>query len=222
MLPGKTTHDAGDTRREKIGMSFRIEKKIVLKKSRLADAISYLKSIDAEYIYQKRPIFSYYFDNEKISMFTDSEEGILPRKKIRIRVYSISGDFNSGGTLETKISSIEGRFKKSENLDKEGVEKIFDDGIFDQMYGFCQRVLQVRYMREYFQTKTARVTLDTDIEYSLAGATDWVPDPEISMEIKAGWLSSDDQLSKEFPFMQGRFSKYARGCAFSQLKSPWP
>ena len=42
-------------------------------------------------------------------MYRDSVEGSVPRKKIRIRNYPNTDDKNY--YLETKISSIEGRFK---------------------------------------------------------------------------------------------------------------
>ena len=48
-------------------------------------------------------------------MYLDSEDGCLPRKKIRIRFYP---NQNSGFNLETKISSVEGRFKSSKKIDK--------------------------------------------------------------------------------------------------------
>ena len=38
-------------------------------------------------IYKKRKILSLYFDNKNLSMYEDSEEGSLPRYKIRLRNY---------------------------------------------------------------------------------------------------------------------------------------
>ena len=38
-------------------------------------------------IFKERKISSLYFDNKNYDMFLDSEEGVLPRKKIRIRNY---------------------------------------------------------------------------------------------------------------------------------------
>ena len=36
-------------------------------------------------LYPKRKIYSQYFDTFDYKMFHDSEEGVLPRKKIRVR-----------------------------------------------------------------------------------------------------------------------------------------
>ena len=47
--------------------------------------------------------------NKNFDLFRDSEEGLLPRKKIRIRNYPNSEDKKN--YLEIKYSSVEGRFK---------------------------------------------------------------------------------------------------------------
>ena len=49
-------------------------------------------------------------------MFLDSEEGCVPRKKIRIRSYPMADKKTKN--LEIKISSIEGRFKKQLNINE--------------------------------------------------------------------------------------------------------
>ena len=64
----------------------------------------------------KRKIESIYFDNKIKTSFKDSEEGVVPRKKIRIRNYPATKKIN---LLEKKISSIEGRFKTSESINDE-------------------------------------------------------------------------------------------------------
>ena len=55
-----------------------------------------------------RQVNSIYFDTPKLDFYTASEEGILPRKKIRIRWYN---ENTNKVFKETKISSIEGRYK---------------------------------------------------------------------------------------------------------------
>ena len=47
-------------------------------------------------------------------MYHNSVEGVLPRKKIRIRFYPENQDNNF--YLEKKISSIEGRYKTKEKM----------------------------------------------------------------------------------------------------------
>ena len=67
-------------------------------------------------IYEPRKIHSLYFDNLNYEMYSDSLEGLTPRKKIRVRNYPDTKDQNL--YLEIKISSVEGRFKTREILDQ--------------------------------------------------------------------------------------------------------
>ena len=60
-----------------------------------------------------RIVSSTYFDNDKLSMFHHSEEGIVPRKKLRLRSYSKNAHETTDTLLEKKITSPEGRFKVS-------------------------------------------------------------------------------------------------------------
>ena len=68
-------------------MSFRLEEKIKLHISDLNKVRSHLQFINAKELYPKRKISSIYFDNKFFEMYRDSEEGCVPRKKVRIRHY---------------------------------------------------------------------------------------------------------------------------------------
>ena len=92
-------------------MSFRSETKFRLSYGDKYLLKSNLLSLGMKQLYPSRLINSQYFDTEKLQMFFDSEEGIVPRKKIRVRWYHEKHEKN----LETKISSIEGRFKIKKN-----------------------------------------------------------------------------------------------------------
>ena len=65
-------------------------------------------------------------------MFEESEEGVLPRKKIRVRWYN---DQKERLSLEEKTSSIEGRFKKTTSISKEKYEQYVKNGILNNVYG---------------------------------------------------------------------------------------
>jgi hypothetical protein len=75
-------------------------------------------------------------------------------------------------------------------------------------------VLEVSYLREYFQVKDVRLTIDTSITYRssepLRVGRFVVPDENIAVEVKAKNETSLDYLGNEFPFPRIRFSKYAR------------
>ena len=53
-------------------------------------------------LYPKRVINSCYFDSHDLRCFYDSDEGVLPRKKIRLRWYENKKKI----TKEIKVSSI--------------------------------------------------------------------------------------------------------------------
>ena len=84
-------------------MSYRIEEKIPMT---LNDAINFISNLEKDglkMLHPKRIISSDYYDSADFNLFRDSEEGLLPRKKIRIRHYPLSK--LSEYSLEVKISS---------------------------------------------------------------------------------------------------------------------
>ena len=93
-------------------MSFRNEKKFRLSYGDSYHLKSNLISLGMKKMYPDRKINSEYFDTKHLKMFSDSEEGILPRKKIRLRWYNDKLVKN----LEIKVSSNEGRYKKSKRF----------------------------------------------------------------------------------------------------------
>ena len=91
-------------------MSFRIEKKIILNKQKTFKFKDWLRQNNIKNIYTDRQVYSIYFDNKINQSFYESEEGVVPRKKIRLRYY---GNNKDKILLEKKISSAEGRFKET-------------------------------------------------------------------------------------------------------------
>ena len=68
-------------------MSFRIEKKLFIKKEQLIEFKKFLFKKNIKQIYKPRVVESIYFDNCDKKVYFDSLEGLSPRKKIRIRYY---------------------------------------------------------------------------------------------------------------------------------------
>ena len=92
-------------------MSFRFEEKYLTETKNKSYLMKYLDQFKFSKLYPKRTISSVYFDNFRKEMFLNSEEGLVPRKKLRIRKYpELNKDHYF---LETKINSIEGKFKTS-------------------------------------------------------------------------------------------------------------
>ncbi len=141
-------------------MSFRIEDKYLVKKEDKIEILSFIKNDGFEEKYKKRNITSIYFDNKFLSMFEDSEEGVTPRKKIRLRFYENNKeDLN----FEEKINSQEGKYKISNKLSLNKMNFYINNGYYDSSYGNCYPILIVNYDRFYFQKNNYRITLDFNI-----------------------------------------------------------
>ncbi len=193
-----------------IDMSFRKEKKFKLSYSDAALMQKNLIRRGMLELHPLRKVNSCYFDNEMMTLFLDSEEGVLPRKKVRIRWYNNLLNFKK----ETKISSIEGRYKYSENVYKiRDKSDIYKTKFFDPTYGKLSPKLIISYERRYFSLDKIRITMDTNIYYRhfLSKFKRIIADQESVMEIKTPNECSDDYIEKIIPYSSSRFSKYSRG-----------
>lgn len=195
-------------------MSFRKEKKF---RVTIAESLSFknhLLSQGMTPIHKKRKINSVYFDNYYFQMFNDSEEGVLPRKKVRLRWYNNEKNFS----LETKISSVEGRFKTvcaQEHIKTEN--DIDTEKYTDLQYGVIKPVLSLSYERSYYNYKSMRITFDENIQYksNKLNTKRVYKDPERVIEVKVSVLVPDDYIEKYIPYATSRFSKYSRGLLLS-------
>ena len=185
-------------------MSFRIENKYQLSTPKLYELFIFLQDSSAKEMYPTRLIKSIYFDNQNFSAYRESIEGVVPRKKIRIRNYpNTSANFN----LEIKINSIDGKFKTTKN-DIDFIN-ILKNGYHDCNYGLCHPVVEVSYFRKYFSIFNLRVTLDTSISYKQYKKKKLIPYDDISiMEIKSDNLDNLNFIDTKIPFTKTRFSKY--------------
>ena len=85
----------------------RIEQKLEIKKNHYLDLLRWIHHKGGKPLYPERKICSRYFDNNNMQMYFDTVEGIIPRKKIRIRTYG-SDNFNSTNNqyfLEIKMTT---------------------------------------------------------------------------------------------------------------------
>ena len=190
-------------------MSFRIEKKLFIKKENFFEFKKKLVDKGAKKIFKDRRVSSLYFDNLKKEMFNDSLEGLTPRKKIRVRNYP--NDLARQLLFETKISSVEGRFKTNRLIKEEDFKNLKKNGIFDYKYGICKPVLNVNYIREYFKKDDVRITLDSNIFYRLHNTGFIKKDLQIIVELKTSINKNLDELFEIYPYQEIRFSKYCNG-----------
>ena len=145
-------------------MSFRKEEKLHIHESQLLNLLNWLYKNDGYKLYDTRIVSSTYFDNVNMQMFKDSEEGSVPRKKIRIRSYTRKEHKINQSALEVKTSSVEGRYKTTDkNFD---LRKTMTIGFFDKDYGICKPRVRVTYKRDYYKIHNVRLTIDRYIEYT--------------------------------------------------------
>ena len=187
-------------------MSYRIEEKLSIDSNRIIDFKSFLANKTVKPIYQPRRIQSLYFDNQNYEMYTDSIEGLTPRKKIRVRNYPNTQDAKM--YLEVKISSVEGRFKTRKVINKNKFDYLKTKGILDSQYGLCKPCLYVTYDREYFIIDDVRISIDNNISYKLYLENIYQRDDSSIVEIKTSIRKNLDKLTADFPFQRNRFSKY--------------
>lgn len=188
-------------------MSFRKERKFRLTSSGAKEFRAMLSNKGMTLLYPNRRISSQYFDTPDLQAYRDSEEGVLPRFKIRVRWYN---DDQNHLTLERKVSSIEGRFKTVKPIEKAEFKKMNSAGSFDRDYGRTLPSVEISYERSYFQYEKLRITFDTNIKYRFARSARRYSDFEEVVEIKAPINVSDDFLEQIVRVPASRFSKYAR------------
>lgn len=187
-------------------MSFRIEEKLYIRYENLLDFKNFLYKNSAKNLYEPRKIKSLYYDNLNLEMYTDSIEGNVPRKKIRIRNYPDNNDEKY--YLEIKNSSVEGRYKTRKIINEKEVSNLKKNGIFDNQYGSCFPTFIVSYNREYISYKGVRLSIDQNIKYESFKNNSYIKDNKIIVEVKTSIEQDMDFLVKTFPFQRIRFSKY--------------
>ena len=190
-------------------MSFRIEEKLLIDSRQIIDFENFLLKKEAKELFPPRKIKSLYFENSNEEMYKDSLEGIVPRKKIRVRNYPNSNDLSF--YLEIKISSVEGRYKTRKLMNKNEFEKIKKLGIYDKQYGTCRPVIYVTYNRNYYKLNDIRICVDKNIEYTLFSGKKLYSENNTIVELKTAINKDSDDLIEIFPFKRTRFSKYCEG-----------
>jgi len=193
-------------------MSFRKEEKLHIHKSQLYNLLNWIYENDGYKLYDTRIVSSTYFDNDDMQMFAESEEGVVPRKKIRIRSYTRQEHKIDQSALEVKTSTVEGRYKTTDK--NFNLKKIMTIGLFDKDYGICKPRVRITYKRDYYKIHNVRLTIDRYIEYIKLNSKEkgvyTKYDPDIIVEIKAEDFVPIEYLFKMFHFDRIRFSKYTR------------
>ena len=197
----------------------RIEKKYPFSGHEHFDIQAFLTRSGFNLANQSRFVTSLYFDFPSLSLFTDSEEGLTPRYKTRLRWYG--QEFLK---LETGIFEI----KRTLSNKREKISLPVSSGSSSKFYewqkiktGELRPILFVRYFRHYYSDADSnRATVDVDIRYSLfrplCGREIYQPifvarDSNSVMELKLSNLATSITLLDNVPLTTTRFSKYCQG-----------
>ena len=162
--------------------------------------------------YKSRIINSYYFDTVFLKDFVDSEEGTVPRKKLRFRWYG-KKQLNIGN-FEIKITEDIVRKKekiKIENFDLEikNILKKFKINYYP--------IIKVSYNRDYFKSNLSNLDMnyDTNIVYEKLNKnyeiSSKIYDTNNIFEVKDNLNISPDNFLKHINHKRTRFSKYSEG-----------
>tara|TARA_Y100000992_G_scaffold302000_1_gene274512 strand:+ start:1788 stop:2396 length:609 start_codon:yes stop_codon:yes gene_type:complete len=168
--------------------------------------------------FPKRKIFSIYFDTDNFKDFYDSEEGTVPRKKIRFRTYDMI-EINKNkfieGQIEIKNTLPETRKKKIIKV-KNKLQNIYSL-IGDFFNKPRHPKIIVSYERCYFiNNDNDRFTLDQNIKYQLYNNSHkfnpLYNEENNILEFKSEKTIYNDNTT--FDFLEAykvRFSKYCEG-----------
>jgi SPX domain protein involved in polyphosphate accumulation len=193
-------------------MGFRLEDKIKFHISDYLKIKNEIRKNNGKILHPKRLVSSLYFDNKNLDMFIDSEEGNVPRKKIRYRSYPEENKNNF--YFEKKINSAEAKYKKSSEKNTENFEQDIKNGILEPGYGLIEVKIKVSYYREYYLVDGTRLTLDYHINYSSPDGYNSKNDREsLILEVKSSdkIIEVQNKFLNTIPFRRERFSKYCEG-----------
>ena len=201
-------------------MISRIEVKWAAHSSYLERIGRLLKDEGFNCLYPARRIFSVYYDAFNAPEYWRGEEGVVPRRKRRIRWYHSYSGYKQDATYEVKISGTEGRLKFTGDT-RISVPMSPEVVAMREMIA-TQRISPltlVSYVRRYFGHDSGkRFTVDHDITYRRVhrfdletlsvGAT--VRDDMLALEMKAEDTIPNMNFAEAVPMTRIRFSKFAR------------
>ena len=188
----------------------RLEQKAEVATQNSSKCLYWLSEVGFRVHHPPRIICSLYLDTPFMEMYRDTQEGLLPRKKLRLRTYGTRQFLNSSSAyfLETKLSEAYSRSKTV--IPDIDYQKIMRYGYWLDQYGFCYPRVFISYLRSYYVCGQVRATFDTEIVYEGFGIYSRFADESSVMEFKfpLGCQDSVLELLSEFP--RSRFSKYER------------
>ena len=159
-------------------------------------------------LYPQRKIISIYYDTYNMKYFNESEEGIIPRRKVRIRSY----DKEFISNLEVKETMVDYRKKfVFRNINKNDLnQNLKKNFIYDEK---LKPIIKVEYLRKYYKCAFGRVTYDHNLRYFDLNSGN----PRLIITNKKILELKNENVDLKNKFIQNcflkniRFSKYCDG-----------
>ena len=181
------------------------------------DLLFFKKKFTLYKTFPQRKIFSIYFDTFHLKDFNDSEEGSVPRKKIRIRFYDLSSkDFNKTSILNGNLE-VKKTFDSYRSKQKIAIKGNLLNSIrIACNHGMTKRhpVCAISYTRNYYKyIDGTSLTVDKNIKYfsikdSLPKKYSFIENNCI-IEMKIENITYNNSLHSDYlDTFRIRFSKY--------------
>ena len=173
-------------------------------------------------IHNERLINSIYLDTNDYKFFYQSEEGIVPRFKFRIRYYN----FDKAISYEIKTTSYYHRSKIVVRQNRYTTKSMLNFLNRNKINLKLYPKLLVKYKRKYFQSKYGRITFDSDIKYQkvnhkMQNTGPIISDKKNIVELKYHHDIETDKnkLLNYIGLAETRNSKYCNGVNFLNQKN---
>ena len=157
--------------------------------------------------YRDRTITSIYYDTDNFKFFYDSEEGLTPRKKVRLRYYD---NLKEKKNLEIKFTQPSYRQKITyKDINESSIKKVFNEINLSekQKPSAC-----ITYKRKYFKNKTGRFNIDYQISFKKNDLNQEACKLRLSskkiLEFKTLQIDKKFNFLSNFPLKETRSSKY--------------
>ena len=188
-------------------ISYRQEEKYFLNFKEISKILS---KYNASYQFPMRIVNSIYFDSLDFKNFIDSEEGIVPRKKVRLRWYGNSSKVPRDSLVEIKTTMPNYRIKETQRFKFESFKSL-QSFLKNNLKAHLIPVCQISYKRYYYYSKLNKdlsFTYDFDIKYRRSDKHQFFIMPQNIFEIKQKKDFSDQHFQNILGDSHTRFSKY--------------
>ena len=157
--------------------------------------------------YRDRTITSIYYDTDNFKFYYDSEEGLTPRKKVRLRYYD---NLKNKKNLEIKFTQPSYRQKITyKNINESSIKKIFNKINLSEK---LKPSACITYKRKYFKNKIGRFNIDYQISFKKNDLSQEAHKLKLSskkiLEFKTLQIDKKFKFLSNFPLKETRSSKY--------------